>query len=105
MIFGHVFLPNFGGFVVALQSLGRVALEHRHVKVVGVQFQHIDEVFPRHVDRAFLEIVAKRPVSQHLEHRVVIRVVAHFLQIVVFSRHAQAFLRVGTTTRFGVART
>ena len=34
----------------------------------------------------FLEVVAKRPVAQHLEHGVVVGIVTYFLQVVVFFR-------------------
>ena len=105
MVFGHVFQPNFRGFVVAFQPLRGVAFEHGHVEVVGIQLEHVHKVFPRHVDGALLEIVAKRPVAEHLEHGVVVGVVAHLLEVVVLARDAQAFLRVGTAARFGVART
>ena len=60
--------------------------------------QHVNEVFPCHIDGALLEIVSKRPVAKHLEHGVVICVVTNFLQVVMLSAHAQALLRVRSAT-------
>ena len=34
---------------------------------------------------ALLEVVAKRPVAEHLEHGVVVRIVSHLLQVVVLA--------------------
>ena len=99
----HVLQPVTGSLVVALQTFRGVAFEDGHVQVFGVQLQHVNQILPSHVDGAFLEIVAKRPVAQHLEHGVVVRVVAHLLQVIVLAAHAQALLRVGPAARFGVA--
>ncbi len=46
------------------------------------------------VDGLALEVVAKAPVAEHLEERVVARRPAHFLEVVVLARHAQAALVV-----------
>ncbi len=43
---------------------------------VGVQTEALGEQLPGHLDRALLEVVADRPVAQHLEEGVV-RAVAH----------------------------
>ena len=99
MILRHVLRPVFGGLVVTRDILLRRTLEHRHIQILGIQLQHIHQVFPRHVDGAFLKVVAEAPVAKHLEHRVVVGVVAHFLQVVVLTRHTQTFLCIGTATR------
>ena len=49
---------------------------------------------------SLLEVVAKRPVAQHLEHGVVVGIVTHFLQVVVLSAYAKAFLRVSNSLYF-----
>ena len=59
------------------------------------QSVHLGQQLPGPADRLLLEIVAERPVAQHLEHRVVVGVVADLLQVVVLARHAQALLRIG----------
>ena len=100
---GHVLEPVRGSLVVAGQPLLLRAFEHGDVEVTRVELQHVDQILPGHVDGALLEVVAKRPVAQHLEHGVVVRVVAHLLKVVVLAAHAQALLRVGPAARFGVA--
>ena len=88
--------PVAGCLVVALQILLLAALEYGYIEVLGVEPQHIHQVFPCHVDGALLEVVAEAPVAEHFEHGVVVGVVPHFLQVVVLAAHAQALLRVGT---------
>ena len=59
--------------------------------------QNIYQVFPSHIDGTFLEIVAETPVAQHLKHGVVISIVSHFLQVVVLTANAKAFLCIGSS--------
>jgi len=100
-VFADVFLP----IVISLHISGLAVLfvtaKDGHIEPVLVDFHHFGEVFPSVGDGFFLEIVAKRPVAQHLKHGVVVGVVAHFLKVVVFSRNAEAFLRVGSAVPLG----
>jgi hypothetical protein len=48
---------------------------------------------PRQLDRAVLEVVAEREITEHLEERVVARGVADVLEVVVLAAGAQALLR------------
>ena len=105
MIGRHVLGPVLGSLVVTGDILFGRTLKDGYVEILGIQFQHVDEVLPGHVDGALLEVVAKRPVAQHLEHRVVIGVVAYFLEVVVLSADTETLLGIGTTSRFRVART
>ena len=52
---------------------------------------------PRPRDRLALVIVAERPVTEHLEEGVVVRVAPHLLEVVVLAADAEALLRVGGT--------
>ena len=99
-------LPELGSLVIAAHSDGIVALKDSGVQVLGVQFVHIDQQIPSPVDRLVLEVVAKRPIAQHLKHRVMVGVMAHFLQVIVLAAHAEALLRVGGAAplRFFVAQ-
>ena len=96
--------PVAGSLVIALQSFFLRTFEYRDVEVFRIQFQHLHQIFPCHVDGTFLEIVAERPVAEHFEHRVVIGVITHLLQVVVLAAHAQTLLRVGTAARLRRAR-
>ncbi|OAV75799.1 hypothetical protein Barb7_00554 [Bacteroidales bacterium Barb7] len=86
--------PVAGSLLVALQALRRTPFKDGGVQQSGIKLQHFHQVFPRPFDHLFLEIIAERPVAQHLEHRMMIGVMPHFLQVVMLSAHAQAFLRI-----------
>ena len=98
MVFWQELLPDGCSLIVTLQSFLRRTFKDGRIEVGRIDFQDIDDILPRPTDGFLLEIVAKRPVAQHLEHRVVIGVVTYFLQVVVLSAHTQTFLRVGHTT-------
>ncbi len=100
---GHVLEPELCSLVVALQAFFFRTLEHGDVEVFRVEVQHVDEIFPCPVDGTLLEVVAEAPVAQHLEHGVVVGVVAHLFQVVVLAAHAEAFLRVGPAAWLRVA--
>ena len=101
MVFGEEFLPIACGFVVAAEAFLFAALKDRHVEVLGIDFQDVHQVGVGPADGFLLEIIAETPVAQHFEHRMVIRVVAHFFEVVVLARNAEALLRVALTARFG----
>ena len=68
---------------------------HRIVPSGRIQMQNVDKVFPRHIDGFSLEIIAERPVSEHLEHCMVVGVESDLLEVVVLAADAKTFLRVG----------
>ena len=91
----EVLLPEACGLVVALQPIVGCSLEYGHIEAILGQLEYLGQVFPRPVDGLVLEVVPEGPVPQHLEHRVVVGVVAYFLEVVVLAADAQALLRVG----------
>ena len=100
VVFRQELLPVRSGFVVAFQSFFGATFEYGGVEVFGVEFQYIHQILPCPGDGFFLEVVAERPVAQHLEHGVVVGIVTYFLQVVVFSAYAKAFLRVSNSFVF-----
>ena len=105
MISGNMLQPVPCSLVVANKVfLGR-ALKDSYIKILWIKFEHINKVFPSHIDGTFLEVVTKRPVAQHLEHGVVIGIVTYFLQVVVLTANTQTLLTVGTTAWLGVTGT
>ena len=94
-VFGYPFGPNALGLLVRFQAVSGVPFKHGHVQAILVQAVHLGEQFPRPIDGLLLEVIAKRPVAEHLEHGVVVGVHADFFQVVVLATHAQAFLGVG----------
>ena len=53
------------------------------------------EKVPRPRNRLVLKVVAKRPIPEHLEKRVVVRIQPDIIEVVVLAAGANAFLRVG----------
>ena len=99
--FRKVLCPVAGSFVVAAQTLSRATLKYCSVEMFGIQAEYIHKKFPGPVDGLFLEIIAKRPVAEHLEHCVVVGIEAHLFEVVVLAADAQTFLAVGHTGPFG----
>ena len=104
MVLGHVLPPELGRLFVAGQAFLLVTLEDRDVEVLGIQVENTNEILPGRVDGALLEVVAKRPVAQHLKHRVMVGVVADHVQVVVLAAHAKTLLRVGAAARLRILR-
>src|SRR5579862_1757761 len=87
--------PKRRRFVVALQVLILIALEHCRVQTALVHTPNFRQQLPRPADRLFLEVIAEAPIAEHLEKRVVIDILAHVVEIVVLAAGANALLRVG----------
>ena len=84
----EVLLPEASGLIVALQAFVGRSLEDGHIEAILGQLEYLGQVFPRPVDSLVLEVVPEGPVPQHLEHRVVVGVVAYFLEVVVLAADA-----------------
>ena len=79
MVSRHMLQPVAGSLIIAFQSLFLRTFKDSDVEVFWVEFEHINKIFPCHVDGTLFEVVAKAPVAQHLKHGVVIGVVPHLL--------------------------
>ena len=97
MVFGYKLSPNIKRFAVAWHVFGFAAFKNRYIKAVFGQFSYFGQKLPRPLYGFFFKIIAKTPVAQHLEHGVVIRIYAHFFEVVVLARHPHTLLRVGNT--------
>ena len=86
--------PQVGGLRVRRQAQRVVALVDGDVQAVRLQTPAVDQELPGPHDRLALEVVPEAPVAQHLEERVVVRVDAHLVEVVVLAAHAEALLRV-----------
>ena len=93
---GEEFFPRIVGFLVKLGgiALGFVRAINGRVKAFFREFPNLRDQFPSPRDGFFFEIVAVRPVSEHFEKRVVIRVHADVFEVVMLASGANAFLRV-----------
>ena len=77
-------VPNVIGLVVVDVD--------RDPQFVGGQLVNLGQQLPAPFQAVALEVVAKRPVAQHLEEGVVTRGVAHVFQVVVLAASAQTGL-------------
>ena len=78
------FGPDVVGFLVVNVDRGS--------EFFSRQLVDLREQFPAPLERVALEVVAKAPVTQHFEKRVMARGVAHVFQVVVFAPSTQAGL-------------
>ena len=94
VVFRQELFPNASRLIITGKPLLGAALEDSGIEVLRVNLQHIHNVLPSPRNRLLLEVVTKRPVAQHLKHRVVIGVVSHLLQVIMLAAHTQTLLRV-----------
>ena len=83
-ILWQILFPQIESFLIAGYAIFCIAFENSCIQPVGRNAQFLHKKLPRPINGIFLEIVTKRPVSQHLEHGVVIGIVTNFLKVVVF---------------------
>ena len=86
--------PCLAGFLVQLGAVFGGTFEHCGIEQVLVYLVHFGEKLPGPVYGFYLEVVTKAPVAEHLEHGVMVGIVADLFQVVVFSAHSQALLTV-----------
>ena len=97
MVSRQMFSPDRSCLVITTQALFGRTLEHSCVQIGRIDLEHIHDILPCKINGLLFEIVAERPVTQHLEHGVVVGIVTYFLQVVVLTAHAQTFLTVRYT--------
>lgn len=94
-------LPYRSRLIVAVKTLVGSTFEYSRIKTRRIEFKHVDKIFPGHVDSLLFEIIAERPVAEHLEHSVVVGVVSNLFEVVVLAAHTQTLLRISDTARLG----
>ena len=78
-------------------AFGRIAggrIVNRGVEPLRREFPSPDDQLPCPFDRFFFEIVAERPVPEHLEKGVVVGIEPHILEVVVLAAGTDALLGV-----------
>ena len=100
VVLREILEPGLPCLLVQFGAVLGAALEHGGVELGLVNAVNLGEELPGPAYGLGLEIVPETPVSEHLEHRVVVRVVAYLFEIIVLSAHAEAFLRVGRPAGF-----
>ena len=102
MVISHADLaPNFERFHVRLQTLRGVTFKVCHIQTILRKAIHLREKFPRISNSFLLKVVAKAPVTKHLEESMMIRVLTNIVQIIVLTSSTNALLGVDSTTQLG----
>ena len=94
--------PQFRSLFISRQAVGLITGKHRDVQSFGRQAPDLSQQFPRPFDGLGFEVVAERPVAQHLEEGVVVGVPSNIFQVVVLAASADAFLGVDGTDKVTV---
>ena len=89
--------PAIMRLLVELARITRARLVDRGVETVRGKFPLFDNQFPSPCNSFLLEVIAERPIAEHLEERVVVGVKSDILEVVVLASGADAFLGVGGT--------
>ena len=93
-LLGNVLLPEAIGLGIHLKTFLLVAAKDGNIETVLVNLHHLGEELPAVGNSLTLEVVAKRPIAEHLEHSMVVGIVAHLFEVVVLATDTQALLRV-----------
>ena len=83
--FIDMFFPKIVCILVSFQVFGSISFENRYIQIFFRYFINFGQKFPRPSNRFFFEIIPKRPVPQHLEHRMVIGITPYIIQIIMLS--------------------
>ena len=86
--------PQSGRLRIGRQTQCIVALVHGSVQPVRSQPEYVHEQLPGPPDGFLLEIIPERPVAQHLEERMMVRIETDLFEIVVLSGYPETFLGV-----------
>ena len=90
----EVFLPSLHSLNVESCAISLRTLEYCSIESLLVELVNLSEKLPSPVDCLNLEVITEAPVSEHLEHCMVICVAADLLKVVVLTAHAKTFLAV-----------
>ena len=88
----QVLCPDSSSLIIALKAFGGSSLKDRHIEALGGEVEYLSQIFPSPVNSFVLEVIPEGPVPKHLKHRVVIRIMAHLLEVVVLTAYAKALL-------------
>ena len=97
VVLGQELLPVVESLLIEGNAILLATLKYGSIHTALVELVYLGEQLPRPLDSLLLEVVAIRPVAEHLEHGVVVGVVAYLLQVVVLTRHTQTLLSIGYT--------
>ena len=86
--------PNGMSFLVEFGRIAFLGLVHGRIETLRWEFPNIHEQFPAPFDGFLFEVVAKRPITEHLEESMMVSVETHIFQVVVLPSGPNALLSV-----------
>ena len=96
VVLGQILFPIVVSLLVHRHALLGGTLKHGGVEPILGHTIDLGQQLPSPINGLLLEVVAKGPVAEHLEHCVVVGVVSNLLKVVVLTRHTQTLLGVGS---------
>ena len=91
---GEMLAPAIVGLLIKVARVTRTRPVDGRVEAVWGKFPTFDNQFPRPGDGFLFEVIAKGPVAEHLEERVVIGIEPDVFEIVVLASGTDALLSV-----------
>ena len=91
--------PEVVGFLVELGGIAFGRGIDGRIEAIGRDAPPVRDQLPGPLDGFLLEVIAEAPVTEHFKEGVVVGVVTHILEIIVFAAGANAFLGVSSTWR------
>ena len=99
----EIFLPFHEGFGIHFSVVCRIPFEYCRIEPVLVNPVNLCQKFPGPCYGFFLEIVPEAPVAEHFKHGVVVRIMPHFFEVIMFPADSQTFLTVSNSLVFRCA--
>jgi hypothetical protein len=88
----QILQPQNSGFIIARRRF--VSSKVGRIQSLRVEFEFHRQTFPRPFDGFRFEIISKTPIAQHFKKGMMIDILSHIVQIVVFAPRANAFLSI-----------
>ncbi len=96
--FRKFFRPNVQSFLIAFEALFSIAFKNCNIDLVFVNTQFFHQKLVGPFNGFAFKIIAKTPISEHFKHGMVVGITPHFFEVVVFTRNAQALLRISNSS-------
>ncbi|KAI7360092.1 Alanine--tRNA [Hortaea werneckii] len=95
VIFGNAnTFPELLGLEIGLQTCIGFTFEVSDIQSVRLQAEDFRQEFPGIGNGFFLEVISKRPVTQHLEEGVMIGVFADIVEVIVLATSTDTLLKI-----------
>ena len=83
--FIDMFFPKIVCILVSFQVFGSITFKNCYIQIFFWYFINFSQKFPRPSNCFFFEIIPKRPVPQHLKHRMMVSITPYIIQVIMLS--------------------